>query len=249
MFDETQLATMPPADRAQCEIAETDARFHDLYGRDESQWLPSQRAAYTRAMTDVCSTSPEEGTTMSMPVSGPHRVYVHRIPSGVSVDVSAYLEWALRHLADECGDDLAELVEAAASAGVQTSQGNDDGHAVHERDALAQTLADSVPELDVYGKQCAALAEQLAPEMAAQAAETRRLRREVARLEELASRQAERLDELQQANEASYRADHDRSGGPRMGDGSHAGLWSRPAGPGAVRAGWPLDLHTTGGAA
>ncbi|SES04430.1 hypothetical protein [Streptomyces qinglanensis] len=249
MFDETCLASLPLVDQTQCEIAAADFRFHELYGADESKWFPWQRHAYRRAMTDVRSTAPEEGTTMSMPVSGPHRVYVDRIPSGVTVNLSAYLDFALRHLADECGDDLTELVEATASAGVQTSQGNDDAHAVHERDALAQSLADSVPGLDVYGRQCTLLAEQLAPEMAAQAAEAKRLRREVARLQELASRQAERLDELQQANESAYRADHDRSGGPRMGDGKHAGLWSRPAGPGAVRAGWPLDLHTTGGAA
>ncbi|NGO69164.1 hypothetical protein [Streptomyces boncukensis] len=95
----------------------------------------------------------------NMPVTGPHRVYVRAIPAGVEIDVSAYVEDALRYLAAERPEDLAELIEVTASAAHQTSSGHADASAVHERDALAQDLSELVGPLTVYGAQAAQLAE------------------------------------------------------------------------------------------
>lgn len=57
---------------------------------------------------------------------------------------TAETERVIRALVDEHADELTELLEAAASASHQTSHGNDDSHATHERDALVQQLAEAV---------------------------------------------------------------------------------------------------------
>jgi hypothetical protein len=57
---------------------------------------------------------------------------------------AAEAERVIRALVDEYPEDLAELLDAASSAGFQTSHGNDDSHSVHERDALVQQLAEAV---------------------------------------------------------------------------------------------------------
>jgi hypothetical protein len=53
-------------------------------------------------------------------------------------------ERVIRALLDDHADDLAELLEIAASASHQTSHGHDDASNVHERDALVQELAEAV---------------------------------------------------------------------------------------------------------
>ncbi|RAJ70203.1 hypothetical protein K378_01368 [Streptomyces sp. Amel2xB2] len=57
---------------------------------------------------------------------------------------AAEAERVIRTLVEDYPEDLAELLDAAASANFQTSHGNDDAHSVHERDALVQQLAEAV---------------------------------------------------------------------------------------------------------
>ena len=57
---------------------------------------------------------------------------------------TAEAERVIRALVEEHADDLAELLEIAASASHQTSHSNDDASSVHERDALVQELAAAV---------------------------------------------------------------------------------------------------------
>lgn len=158
-------------------------------------------------------------------VLGPYPVYVRSTPSGAALDLSDYLDAALRHLADARPEELTELVAATDAASVQTSYGSDDAHAVHERDALAQELADAVPHLLVQATQAAKLAAKLAPAPAVESVEVARLRAELKSRDEVIRRLDKRLAELQRVNEARYREDHDATGGPRLGDGEHAMAW------------------------
>lgn len=58
-LDAVTLLLLPPADRVQYELAEADAYFHDLFGRDETAWLPSERALYVTAIAAITSGGPE----------------------------------------------------------------------------------------------------------------------------------------------------------------------------------------------
>lgn len=57
---------------------------------------------------------------------------------------TAETERVIRALLDDHSEDLADLLEVAASASHQTSHGDVDSHATHERDALVQQLAEAV---------------------------------------------------------------------------------------------------------
>lgn len=105
-----------------------------------------------------------------MPVSGPHRMYVRRTPTGVELDVSAFVEALLVQLAtdfaedpQQMADELEELAAADSSSSFQTSHGNDDAPSVHERDAMVQDLLDRLGggKLPVYGDQVGRLAQSL----------------------------------------------------------------------------------------
>ncbi|NGO69165.1 hypothetical protein [Streptomyces boncukensis] len=61
LVEERDLLGLPPADRAQLEIAEVDVQMHALYGRDEAAWLPAQVAAYLAAVAAVLTDYTEGG--------------------------------------------------------------------------------------------------------------------------------------------------------------------------------------------
>lgn len=105
-----------------------------------------------------------------MPVSGPHRTYVRRTPTGAELDVSAFVEVLLVQLAQDFAEDpqamaeeLEELAAADSSSSFQTSHGGDDAPATHERDAMVQDLLDRIGggKLPVYGDQVGRLAQAL----------------------------------------------------------------------------------------
>lgn len=105
-----------------------------------------------------------------MPVSGPHRIYVERVPAGVRVDVAEFVCDLLVNLAQDFAedpngvvDDLQQLAKAASSATTQTSHGNDDASSVHERDERAQRLLDAIGggAVVVYGSHVGALGRAL----------------------------------------------------------------------------------------
>lgn len=103
-----------------------------------------------------------------LPVTGPFRLYVDPIPTGVELDLSHYLTGVVLNLAaaaDEDGegvlDDLREIAELARSAGSQGS----DSHAAHERDARIEELLGEIAgdsKLPIYGGQVARLRDRLA---------------------------------------------------------------------------------------
>ncbi|WP_028814460.1 hypothetical protein [Streptomyces flavidovirens] len=101
------------------------------------------------------------------PVTGPFRISVDMLPTGVALDVSHYLSTlvlALAQAAEEDGEgvlaDLVNIAELDRSAG---HQGIDSG-ATHERDARVQDLLDELVDggkVPVYGQQVLRLAERL----------------------------------------------------------------------------------------
>ncbi|GAA1065293.1 hypothetical protein [Streptomyces asiaticus] len=53
LIDEITVAGLPAADVVQYELADVDERFHTLFGRDETAWLPAQVTAYNAAINAV----------------------------------------------------------------------------------------------------------------------------------------------------------------------------------------------------
>jgi len=98
----------------------------------------------------------------TMPVTGPHRIYVDAIPAGATLDISAYLETVILALVRDENGAMEDIVAADESASFQLSHGNDDSHAGHERDQLVQELVERLsPRLPVYGGQVGQLAAAL----------------------------------------------------------------------------------------
>ncbi|MGV9282173.1 hypothetical protein [Streptomyces sp. NPDC003730] len=89
-------------------------------------------------------------------VTGPTRLYVRRIPTGVMLDLEHFLTDRLNAIADD-PDLLALLLEISDQHG---TAGGYDGHAPEQ--LLMERLLDGVGfEVPVYGNAVAALAEQL----------------------------------------------------------------------------------------
>lgn len=88
-------------------------------------------------------------------VTGPERIYVRRIPTGVLLDVEHYLTRVLTTIADD-EELLALLLEYSAG---REPQGHD-GHAP-ERLLLEQLVRAVGYELPVYGDKVTALADRL----------------------------------------------------------------------------------------
>ncbi len=99
----------------------------------------------------------------TLPVTGPHRIYVAAAPAGATLDISAYLTTVIRTLIDEERGALADIEAADDAAAFELSHGNDDSHSGHERDALIEDLIERLsPLLPVYGSEVGALAAALA---------------------------------------------------------------------------------------
>ncbi|MEU8537099.1 hypothetical protein [Streptomyces parvulus] len=89
-------------------------------------------------------------------VTGPTRIYVRRIPTGVMLDLEHFLTDRLTTIADD-PDLLALLLEIADQHGTASEY---DGHAPEQ--LLMERLLDGMGyEVPVYGEQVAALAERL----------------------------------------------------------------------------------------
>ncbi|MEU0671309.1 hypothetical protein ABZ330_00155 [Streptomyces sp. NPDC006172] len=89
-------------------------------------------------------------------VTGPERIYIRRIPTGVLLDVEHYLTHVLTAIADD-EELLALLLEFADERGTKRQH---DGHAPEQ--LLLERLAQAVGyELPVYGEQVTALADRL----------------------------------------------------------------------------------------
>ena len=99
-------------------------------------------------------------------VSGPHRLYVRRIPAGVGLDFGHLVESLLVELAQRyeedpegVGEDLTRIAELASSA---AHQGRD-SHARHDLDDATEALLEELggAEQHLYGDQVRRLAETL----------------------------------------------------------------------------------------
>jgi hypothetical protein len=89
-------------------------------------------------------------------ITGPHRIYTRRIPTGVLLDVEHYLTHVLTTIADD-EELLALLLEVAAERAEPRTH---DGHAPEA--LLLEQIAQAVGyELPVYGDKVAALADRL----------------------------------------------------------------------------------------
>ena len=113
----------------------------------------------------------------SMPVDGPHRMYVRRIPSGVELDVSHLVGTLLTQLArdfeeepEAVAQDLMDIAELARSAQHQ----GPDSHATHERDHKVEQLLDTLGGAVqlVYGAQATRFADALRAAVAPKAVPT-----------------------------------------------------------------------------
>lgn len=89
-------------------------------------------------------------------VTGPERIYIRRIPTGVLLDVEHYLTRVLTTIADD-EELLALLLEFAAD---RAKPKKHNGHAP-EQLRLEQLVRAVGYELPVYGKRVAALADRL----------------------------------------------------------------------------------------
>jgi hypothetical protein len=89
-------------------------------------------------------------------VTGPYRLYVRRIPTGVLLDVEHYLTHVLTTIATD-EELLALLLEFSADHAAQRGH---DGHAAER--LLLERIAGAVGyEVPVYGGEVAALADRL----------------------------------------------------------------------------------------
>jgi hypothetical protein len=105
-------------------------------------------------------------TTQAMPVDGPHRVYVRRIPSGAELDVSHLIGRLIVALArdfEEDPDGLADELRHIADADRAARGKGPDTHAAHDRDQRVQQFLDMLGGgvQTVYGDQVHALAAAL----------------------------------------------------------------------------------------
>ncbi|MFE1849927.1 hypothetical protein [Streptomyces sp. NPDC059489] len=89
-------------------------------------------------------------------VTGPHRIYLRRIPTGVLLDLENFLTYALTTIADD-EELLGQLLEYSADRAASTGH---DGHAP-ESLLLEQIIAVVGAEVPVYGGEVTALADQL----------------------------------------------------------------------------------------
>ncbi|CAM5683766.1 MULTISPECIES: hypothetical protein [Streptomyces] len=88
------------------------------------------------------------------PVDGPFRISVERIPAGVTLDVSPFIEALLLSLVTDHADALADILGEQADARPY------DGHRAES--LLVEQLLDEVStRIPVYGQQCLALAESI----------------------------------------------------------------------------------------
>jgi hypothetical protein len=105
-------------------------------------------------------------TTQTMPVDGPYRVYVRRIPTGAELDMSHLIGRLIVALAHDfeadpadMGDELLQIADADRAARGR----GPDTYAAHDRDQRVQHLLDTIGGgvQAVYGDQVHALATAL----------------------------------------------------------------------------------------
>ncbi|WP_407553117.1 hypothetical protein QOM21_24050 [Streptomyces sp. Pv4-95] len=88
------------------------------------------------------------------PVTGPFRISVEAIPTGVTLDISQFVEALVLDLVTEHADALAEILDEQAEPRPH------DGHRAET--LLVERLVDELAtKLPVYGGQCMALADRI----------------------------------------------------------------------------------------
>ncbi|RSO16414.1 hypothetical protein DMH15_37925 [Streptomyces sp. WAC 06725] len=92
--------------------------------------------------------------TPQTPVSGPFRISVERIPTGVTLDLRPFVEAVLVEVFTEHPDAVADILDEQADARPY------DGHRA-ESLLVEQLLAEVSTRIPVYGQQCHALAESI----------------------------------------------------------------------------------------
>ncbi|KAA6221762.1 hypothetical protein CP973_07100 [Streptomyces albofaciens JCM 4342] len=91
---------------------------------------------------------------VSQPVSGPFRISVERIPTGVTLDLRPFVEAVLVEVFTEHPDAVADILDEQADARPY------DGHRP-ESLLVERLLAEVSTRVPVYGQQCLALAESI----------------------------------------------------------------------------------------
>ncbi|MEV5598417.1 hypothetical protein [Streptomyces sp. NPDC052496] len=88
------------------------------------------------------------------PVDGPFRIYVERTPTGVTLDVSHFIEAVLVDVFTEHADEVHDILTEQADARPY------DGHRA-ESLLVERLLAEVSTRIPVYGRQCVALADSI----------------------------------------------------------------------------------------